>query len=155
MYLSEFGKKYAAIAYLCLYFLYLFVLLTLSFSTLAPAVIYVHFVSPSPPFSSFPSLHHYLFFSVSSSCACNPVMGYCFSNLADRGQYLCIVFQYPFLMLTWAPVWPRHKSTTETQSYSPLPSYYVLPSLPSTDTQFFFFSERANKGQRVGFHGIN
>lgn len=55
----------------------------------------------SPHF--FPSLSHNQYNlspSVSSSSACIPAMGYCFSNLADRGQYLCIVFQYPFLMLT-------------------------------------------------------
>lgn len=105
-----------------------------------------------PPSLPFP-LSTTIFFSVSSSCACNPVMGYCFSNLADRGQYLCIVFQYPFLMLTWAPVWPRHKSTTETQSYSPLPSYYILPSLPSTDTQFFFFLRGQIRDRELGFMG--
>lgn len=101
------------------------------------------FLSLSPPLS---------FFSVSSSCACNPVMGYCFSNLADRGQYLCIVFQYPFLMLTWAPVWPRYKSTIETQSYSPLPSYYILPSVPSTDTQVFFLRGQI-RDRELGFMG--
>lgn len=58
--------------------------------------------SLSPPFFtplSHPH-HHNLSPSVSSSGACIPAMGYCFSNLADSGQYLCIVFQYPFLMLT-------------------------------------------------------
>lgn len=60
------------------------------------------------------SLHLYLSPSVSSSHACNPALGYCFSNLADRGQYLCIVFQYPFLVLSWALVSLGHKSTAQT-----------------------------------------
>lgn len=37
---------------------------------------------------------------VSRGGTCMQAMGYCFSNLADRGQYLCIVFQYSLLMLT-------------------------------------------------------
>lgn len=74
----------------------LFVLPPPSADPVAPAVIYLHSVSLSPLFPH----HLYLSPCVSSSHACIPAMGYCFSNLADRGQYLCIVFQYPFLMLT-------------------------------------------------------
>lgn len=51
--------------------------------------------SPAPATISLPP--------VSSGGACIPAMGYCFSNLADRGQYLCIVFRYSLLMLTQDP----------------------------------------------------
>lgn len=51
--------------------------------------------SPTPATVSLPP--------VSSGGACIPAMGYCFSNLADGGQYLCIVFRYSLLVLTQDP----------------------------------------------------
>lgn len=58
-------------------------------------------------FYPFPTCRLVIFFfipllslpSVFSSYGCEPVMGYCFSNLTDRRQYLCALFQYPFFMI--------------------------------------------------------
>lgn len=83
--------------------------------------------SISPLFSSpLTPPPHNLSPSVSSSSACIPAMGYCFSNLADRGQYLCIVFQYPFLMLTLGPGLARtQKHGANTRAPSLLP--FLVP----------------------------
>lgn len=50
---------------------------------------------------------------------------YCFSNLADRGQYLCIVFRYSFLLLTHATDRPPTQQTGT--KHTSLPCHLVKP----------------------------
>lgn len=133
--------------------------LALLLDPLAPAVIYLHSV-----FLPLPSrTNSTIFLPISSSGACIPAMGYCFSNLADRGQYLCIVFRYSFLLLTQASVWPGHKSTAQTLHLPSPPDAGVLfcvcphcifPSVSSTENYFYldsYYSQRINKGQEVRY----